>query len=108
MNKLIEKVSFDEVVDALAASQRRNLLVALLEGNLRDDSPVVVDADSDDQAFERFVSMRHVHLPKLEEYGFIGWDEVSHEVTRGPTFEEIRPLLELLDDHEDELPADWA
>ncbi len=51
--------------------------------------------------------MQHVHLPKLEEYGFIEWDRDSHEVRKGPKFNEIQPLLELLVSHSDELPDDW-
>ncbi|WP_436925196.1 hypothetical protein [Halosimplex amylolyticum] len=90
--------------------QRRKLLVALLEHNPQNDRPVVVgDGDGDGAAIavEQLVQMQHVHLPKLEEYGFIDWDEDAHEVAKGPNFDEIRPLLELLDDHADELPADW-
>lgn len=51
--------------------------------------------------------MQHLHLPKLADYEFIEWNKDTHEVTKGPKFDEIRPLLELLATHEDELPADW-
>lgn len=103
-----ERPSFDDMVDALADIQRRKLLIALLDHNPQDDSPVVI-ADSEDEsdAIERLVKMDHVHLPKLVEYGFIEWNEETHEVSKGPNFDEIRPLLELLNDHEDELPDDW-
>lgn len=56
---------------------------------------------------ELLVEMEHVHLPKLVEYDFIERDEAANEVSKGEAFAEIRPLLELLADHEDELPADW-
>ncbi len=103
-----QTISFDDMVDALADVQRRKLLVALLEHNPQDDSAVVIaDSESESDAVERLVSMQHVHLPKLTDYGFIEWDEDTHEVMKGPNFDEIRPLLELLDDHEDELPDDW-
>lgn len=100
--------SFDEMVDALAAVQRRKLLVALLEHNPQDDSPVAItDSDGEEDAVERLVMMEHSHLPKLVDYGFIEWDESNHEVIKGPRFDEIRPMLELLDEHADELPDDW-
>ena len=100
--------TLDEMLDALGHIQRRKLLRALLTHNPQDDESVVVDADeSADEELGRLVDMRHVHLPKLEEYGFIGWDRDSNEVSKGPNFEEIRPLLELLADHEDELPDGW-
>ncbi|WP_336336908.1 transcriptional regulator [Haloarcula brevis] len=108
MENIRQTLSFDDMVDALADVQRRKLLVALLEHNPQDDTPVVIaDSESDADAVERLVTMQHVHLPKLVDYGFIEWNEETHEVTKGPKFDEIRPLLELLDDHEDELPADW-
>lgn len=108
MDNLKRTVSFDDMVDALADIQRRKLLVALLEHNPQDDSPVVIaDPDGEADAVERLISMQHVHLPKLAEYEFIEWNEETHEVMKGARFDEIRPLLELLDDHEDELPAGW-
>lgn len=107
--KNIEKTTaFDDMVNALANVQRRKLMVALLEHNPQDDTPVVVaDSESESDAVKRLISMQHVHLPKLSDYGFIEWNEETHEVVKGPNFDEIRPLLELLDNHADELPADW-
>ena len=108
MTETTPRRSFDDVADALGDRQRRALLVALLAHNPQDDSPVVVtDAGENGDAVERLVEMEHVHLPKLEEYGFIEWDRDEHEVRKGPDFAEIRPLLELLDDHADELPSGW-
>lgn len=100
-----QSLYFDDMMTALANAQRRRLLISLLEHNLQADSPVVIagcDSDADG-----VVLMRHAHLPKLGDYGFIEWNEESNEVTKGPKFDEIRPLLELLDAHEDELPPGW-
>jgi|AntDeeMetageno50_2_1112565.scaffolds.fasta_scaffold08267_2 hypothetical protein len=102
----VRSVTFDEMVDALADIQRRKLMVALLDHNPQDDSPAAVGGSEID-TLDHLVSMNHVHLPKLANYGFIEWDEANHEVSKGPNFDEIRPLLELLATHEDELPADW-
>lgn len=96
------------MVDGLADIQRRKLLTALLEHNPQDDAPVVIaDSDSESDAVERLVAMQHVHLPKWVDYGFIEWNKETHEVINGPKFDTIRPLLKLLDDHQEELPADW-
>jgi hypothetical protein len=103
-----DDLEFDDLLDALAHIQRRKLLVALLRHNPQNDESVVIDADeSADEELQRLVGMTHVHLPKLEAYGFINWNRDTNEVSKGPSFEEIRPLLELLETHEDELPADW-
>lgn len=106
MTSSVRSVSFDEMVDALADIQRRKLLVALLDHNPQDDSPAVIGGAEVD-TLQNLISMKHVHLPRLAEYGFIIWDEEQNEVSKGPQFDEIRPLIELLADHEDELPPDW-
>jgi hypothetical protein len=100
--------SIDDALDALGHVQRRRLLVALLAHNPQDDAPMTVVEDAvDTGALDRIVQMEHVHLPKLVDYGYIEWDRENGEVATGPNFEEIRPLLELLVDHENELPDDW-
>jgi hypothetical protein len=102
------EVVFDDLLDALADIQRRKLLVALLAHNPQDDESVVIDADeSADEELSRLIEMTHVHLPKLENYGFVVWNRETNEVSKGPNFEEIRPLLEILQKHGDELPTEW-
>jgi len=53
------------------------------------------------------IALLHNHLPKLADSGFIDWDRDRQVVTRGPRFGEIEPLIELMVDHRDELPANW-
>lgn len=105
MNKQIGGGRFDDQLDAIAHVQRRKVLVALLEDNPRADSPGAIGDTV--AAVDRPVSMRHVHLPKLEDLGFIDWDRRTHEVRQGPRFDEIEPLLDVLVANQDELPADW-
>lgn len=98
----------NEQLDSIATAARRRLLVALLVDSPRGGLPTKISekiADTDTQ--ETVVDMRHTHLPKLEDYGFIRWDRETHHVTRGPQFGEIKPLLTILHDHADELPDDW-
>ena len=61
-----------------------------------------------DDAIERLaVELRHNHLPQLEERDVIDWDEEANAIARGPSFDDVRPVVELLRDNSDELPGDW-
>lgn len=101
--------TFDDALAAMGNTERRRLLVALLETNPLDDDPaavseVVVDGQQLDRTLLRYY---HVHLPKLAALDLIEWDRERGEVRRGPAFEEVRPLVALLDEHADELPGEW-
>lgn len=99
----------DELFKALANVHRRRLLVALLDHNPQQDTvDLPEDAHRGDEALEALrQELFHHHLPKLEEAGFIRWNRDAGDVMKGPRFDEIRPLLELMRDHADELPDDW-
>jgi len=100
----------DEYFEALANGYRRRLLVALLDHNpQRDDVVEPEEIHEGEKALETLrLELYHTHLPRLEEAGFIRWNRDTHEVMKGPRFDEIRPLLELMRDHADELPDDWV
>ncbi|QSW99004.1 hypothetical protein [Haloterrigena alkaliphila] len=114
----------DHIFDALADEYRRELLVSLLDhASHRVSKPAGVSwavAESNDELLRRHLSSsraipdadeellraHHVHLPKLADYEYIEWNRDENRVTRGPQFDEIRPVVELLDDRRDELPAE--
>jgi len=37
---------------------------------------------------------RQIHLPILEEHGYIEWDRESGEISKGPNFDEIKQSIE--------------
>jgi hypothetical protein len=98
-----------DLFDALSNPYRRQLLVALLEHNPQDDD----DQDPLDiliggqAAVDLDTVMRHTHLPKLEAMGFIEWDKDADEISRGPNWNQIAPVLTLIHKHRDELPDGW-
>lgn len=100
----------DEYFEALTNIHRRRLLVALLEHNpQRDNLDVPTDVHEGEKPVEVLqIELFHSPLPMLEAAGFICWNRDTHDVVKGPRFEEIRPLLELMRDHADELPDDWV
>nr|WP_121744666.1 transcriptional regulator [Natronorubrum halophilum] len=81
----------------------------MLSHNPEDESKVYTgDRETDEEELANLlIEMQHTHLPLLEEYGFIDWDRENREVTKGPEFDEIRPLLEMMIEHQDELPEGW-
>ena len=104
-------LSLDTLLSIMANKYRRRLLLALLEHNPQDDGDTQLPADISlgDEELEEFrIHMTHTHLPKLAEAGVIEWDQEANVVRKGPAFTEIRPLLELMRDHADELPGDWV
>ena len=95
----------DNLFDALADEQRRWILFSLLE---RERS---INIDSPPDGFERdglIVERRHVHLPKLEDYGFVEWHRDERVVEAGPKFEAVEPVLRLLLENRDALPVTSA
>ena len=98
--------AWESIFDALKDEHRRRLLVELLEEG---DVPRITAADSgtgDPTVLQ--AKLVHTHLPKLEAEGYIDWQRDEDRVTRGPNFDEIRPVLRALHDRRDDLPDGWA
>ena len=98
----------DEIFDALADRYRRRLLVELLDRNPTSVSSRSARHGERSSSGEATVRSRHVHLPKLEERGYISWNREQGIVMKGPRFDEIEPVLELLHGHRAELPENWV
>ena len=90
----------DRAAEALSNSRRRSLLSDLKEKNPQ-HVEIGVAAEGDDTGAD--LRLVHVHLPKLEEYGYVSWDRETGEIVRGPDWEEVRPLLEDLEEHGEDL-----
>lgn len=97
--------ALDDTFRALAHHDRRRLLVALAARDPQRGPSVPPGPAGGEPASERRrIAFRHRHLPLLESLGFVEWDEATDTPSKGPRFDEIRPLLTLLDEHRDELP----
>lgn len=83
--------------------------MALLEHNPQDDGDQdPLDILVDGQAADNLeISIIHNHLPTLSEMGFIEWDRETNEISKGPKWDEIAPVLTLIHEHRDELPDGW-
>lgn len=94
---------------ALSHPYRRRVLIELSDHNPRDEDELSPgELVAEDEALELFTQeLYHVHLPHLDDAGYIEWDREQHTVRRGPQFDEISPLIELMLEHQDELPEGW-
>jgi hypothetical protein len=99
---------FDVVLDALSNVYRRRLLLGLLTTTtleLSDDGHALSNGEDDPGLLQQ--ELFGVHLPRLAEAEFVEWKPGSRTVRPGERFEEVAPLLRLIDAHADELPEGW-
>lgn len=101
--------ALDQLFDVLSHPYRRRILTRLNERNPRDEASFSTDSVAEDTDDDDLVAVEihHRHLPKLAKAGFVDWDHETNAVTRGSRFDEIAPLIELMDEHRDELPKGW-
>lgn len=99
----------DAVFRVLSNPLRRRILTRLAKRNPRRSDEITVQSlvETPHEREAWYAILRHQHLPRLEHTGFITWDRETGAITTGPRFQEIRPLLTLLEDNQDDLPGDW-
>ncbi|MFC6721579.1 hypothetical protein ACFQHN_29350 [Natrialbaceae archaeon GCM10025896] len=91
----------DGAFEMLDSRHRRLILLGLNRGIVETMDDVLSQDVFDGEADE--VILIHNHLPKLAKGGYVRWDRSTGEISRGPNFGEIEPLLDLIDTHADEL-----
>lgn len=95
----------DRVFDSLANARRRYLCYAVLSGEERTleglagllaawEHDVPEHAVTGRQRHRMCASLRHVHVPKLVEWGVVAVEEPSGRVVRGPQASEVLRALE--------------
>lgn len=84
----------DSMMETLSSEGRRFVLLWLL-----DDSDELHLDDLGGATDPKGIrsQLHHVHLPKLDEAGYVEWDREADVVSRGPMFEEIEPVLRVLE-----------
>ncbi len=85
----------------------RRLLLELFHTTPVPDTPFTDDVDLEWDELELLFEFRNHLLPALENAGFVDYDTENGLFRRGPNFEDVRPVLQLIDDHRDEVPDDW-
>lgn len=101
---------WDAMFEALSNRRRRIILVELAA---RESKNPTLGLPHDVHRGEVSINdlnakLFHVHLPKLENTGYIAWDREQRSVSRGPSFETIRPVVELIHSQRNALPPGWV
>lgn len=102
---------WENQLNALADSYRRQLLVALLTQNPQGSNeidPVSAIAPTNKEPERLRTELIHSHLPKLADVGYIDWERERGKLSKGPNWDEISPLLRHIHEHRDELPDGWV
>lgn len=94
----------DRVFGAFGNRYRRLILFMLWKHNGQLQVSDVMLRGGAGESRERQVELRHIHLPKLEEIGYLEWNRETGAIVSGPNFDEIQPLFELIVDFSEELP----
>jgi hypothetical protein len=88
----------EEYLRVLAHERRRQLLTLLLDRADQEEVAIpdsVIQDDADRDAVR--LAFHHMHLPKLDECGLVEWDRDAGVVTKGPNFDNVRPLVEVVE-----------
>lgn len=97
----------DTTLKLLTNRNRRRLLLSLLARTPDSDgASVLLDTVAADASTTE-IQLLHVHLPMLADAGVVEWAPGRREVATGDAFDDLRPVLELLDENADQLPDGW-
>ena len=104
MSNRSRKQPLDDQLEALGRLERRRLLLELAMADSRAEQRIDFGKlERRESDLDPLVTMRHLHLPVLEERGFIRWDREDQWVTKGPRFDELEPFLRLFREVRDDL-----
>jgi len=98
---------WNAVFTALSAEPRRQIVAALndIPSTNRVLLPEAAMSPTVESDSERLtVALRHQHLPLLADGGFVEWSEEPFRAARGPRFEEVAVVLDLLQTHAGRVP----
>jgi len=105
VRNILDRPGVDRIFDNLADRRRRLILLLLKHGRVDTKADILFRGERGID--EADIAIDHHHLPKLEDAGYIEWNRDTDEISKGPRFDEIEPILELIETHADELPPGW-
>jgi predicted transcriptional regulator len=97
--------SLDTLLTLLGDRHRRRVVTALTGDSPRSVETLVDAMEGDPRKLE--LALVHNHLPRLRGAGVVEWEQDAGVVRRGPQFDTVEPVVELLRSNPDALPGDW-
>lgn len=95
--------SLSRALHALGNPQRRRLLARLHDAAPGAGVALTAFGPGDGVPF----AVYHVHLPKLEDAGYVEATTDPVVVYRGPRFKDVAALMRALESNASDLPAEW-
>lgn len=98
---------WNQVFDVLSAEPRREIIRSLLKEPQERRLSLPEAAASPNQSMDSetlAIQLRHHHLPKLADAGYVRWESDPFCVQRGPNFEEPAFIIQRVVDSVDEIP----
>lgn len=99
--------SWNRLFVALSVEPRREIIRSLLNEPIERRLPLPEAAASPNQSMDSETlarQLRHHHLPKLAELGYIRWSSDPFCVQRGPNFEQPAFIIQQITGSVDEIP----
>lgn len=84
----------DRLFDVLSNRTRRRILLSLKQGAVETEAEII---ERDGRVDE--LSLRHTHLPKLRNAGYVEWNPEARTVSKGPRFQEFELVLKMVECH---------
>lgn len=100
--------NWDRLYEMLSSQPRRMLVFSLMKEPEDGRLPLPDAAQSSVHPMDPdrlCVQLRHYHLPKLAEAGYVRWESDPFSVRRGPHFEEPAFVIDKIVNSDDEYPA---
>lgn len=92
------RYDLDAQFDALGHETRRCILLSLYRDRSSETEAVRITNDAMDASP---VQLRHRHLPKLADYGYVELRD-DDALVPGPNFSDLEPILETISEHWDD------
>lgn len=98
---------WDQLYDALSAEPRREIIISLMDEPKERRLPLPDAAISPNQTKDAdtlSTELRHYHLPKLADAGYVRWESNPFCVQRGPNFQESALVPQAVFESMDAIP----